>query len=205
MIYATLIFTVCIKIWHLTWSVLWLIDTTVFEKVLDEHISDGVEHVPNVARVCGAGQVNKDLLEIKESLPRKLLHTFRVFLKYSTYRPLFSLLLKPGLDEFQRLLIHGLARVVRESCPDRYPGKVILKKSSEEFLIRFTFCKDLQRCLSCWEIKWYWRREKLCCSRSCWRARSTPLTRKGVIQVTEPTLIASCILFISASSEAFWQ
>ena len=60
----------------------------------------------------------------------------------ATYRSLLSLLLKPGLDEFQRLLIQSLARVVREGCPDRYPGNVIIiNKSHKDLLNILPFAK----------------------------------------------------------------
>ena len=61
---------------------------------------------------------------------------------YSTYRPLFSLLLKPGLDEFQRLLIHSLARVVREGCPDGYPDNIVIMYTSQDsFVVSLPFAK----------------------------------------------------------------
>ena len=40
-----------------------LIYTTVFKKVLDEHVSHRVEHVADVARVCRAREVEKYLLK----------------------------------------------------------------------------------------------------------------------------------------------
>ena len=42
---------------------MFLVNATVLQKVLDEHVSHGVEDVSDVCRVCGAGQMNKYLLK----------------------------------------------------------------------------------------------------------------------------------------------
>ena len=39
------------------------VNATVLEKVLDEHVSHGIEDVSDVGRVCSAGQVDKYLLK----------------------------------------------------------------------------------------------------------------------------------------------
>ena len=44
-------------------AIWFLVNATVLQKVLDEHISDGIEDVSDVCRVCGAGQMNKYLLK----------------------------------------------------------------------------------------------------------------------------------------------
>ena len=42
---------------------IFLVNATVLQKVLDEHVSHGIEDVSDVRRVCGAGEVDKDLLK----------------------------------------------------------------------------------------------------------------------------------------------
>ena len=44
-------------------TILFSVDATVLEKVLDEHVSHGIEDVSYVGRVCSAGQVDKYLLK----------------------------------------------------------------------------------------------------------------------------------------------
>ena len=47
-----------------------LIDPTVFEKVLDEHVSHGIEDVSDVTSFSSAGEVNEDLLKYSDVTKR---------------------------------------------------------------------------------------------------------------------------------------
>ena len=45
-------------------TILFSVDATVLEKVLDEHVSHGIEDVSDVSRVCSASEVDEYLLKL---------------------------------------------------------------------------------------------------------------------------------------------